>query len=235
MPSKNIASTRRGNTIYVHVLRPESAPIKLPPIPQTIRSARVLTGGKAVVSQDGAGITLTLEPATPAAPAHGAALLAGTRDTGAFSNGLDIVVKLDLSDSAMSLPAVPLAAPAQVKATASNVFQKDAKYGADKAFDGDSGSRWATDRGTQQAWIAAALPSARPIEGVRIEEALSNRVRQFSFEYRAGAEWKPLFSGTTIGKNFNRKFAPVTASEFRLNIEKAVDGPTLAEIELLEK
>ena len=33
----------------------------------------------------------------------------------------------------------------------------------------------------------------------------------------------------------DRTFSPVTAREFRLNILDATDGPTIAEIELLER
>ena len=51
-----------------------------------------------------------------------------------------------------------LAGRRSVKATASNVFQKQTShYGPQEAFDDDGETRWATDAGTKQAWIAADL------------------------------------------------------------------------------
>ena len=41
--------------------------------------------------------------------------------------------------------------------------------------------------------------------------------------------------GTTLGRGFQKQFPPVTAREFRLNILDATDGPTISEIEFLEK
>ena len=100
------------------------------------------------------------------------------------------------------------------------------------AFDDDSATRWATDNGTKQAWIAATLASPQTIGSVTISEAYA-RVRKFEFQYRDGADWKTIFAGTTLGEQFHQKFVPVTAREFRLNILDATEGPTINEIELL--
>ncbi len=63
-------------------------------------------------------------------------------------------------------------------------------------------------------------------------EAYAGRVQKFEFQYRDGGEWKTIFSGTTIGDNFQQDFAPVTAQEFRLNILDASFGPTINDIDL---
>ena len=132
----------------------------------------------------------------------------------------------------MDLPSID--PPAAFKAAASNVYQSDtADYGAQFAFDGDDQTRWATDDGTKQAWIAADFLKPQAVSRVRISEAYPNRVRQFTLQYRDGDEWKTIFAGTTLGDNFQQSFAPVTAREFRLNILDATAGPTIDEIELL--
>ena len=51
--------------------------------------------------------------------------------------------------------------------------------------------------------------------------------------HRDVAGWKTIFNGTTLGDDFQKSFAPVTAQEFRLNILDATNGPTINEIELL--
>jgi alpha-L-fucosidase len=116
------------------------------------------------------------------------------------------------------------------------VFQKqNEQYGPQEAFDNDPNTRWATDSGTKQAWIAADLGKPLTVQRVRIEEAVAERVQKFEFQYRDGKEWKTIFKGNKIGHWFQQKFEPVTAQEFRLNILEATDGPTISDIELIEK
>jgi hypothetical protein len=44
-----------------------------------------------------------------------------------------------------------------------------------------------------------------------------------------------IFTGATLGEQFQKSFEPVTAREFRLNILEATEGPTINEIKLSEK
>jgi alpha-L-fucosidase len=213
-PTKAIASTRNGGTVYLHILRWNDAPIELPDIARKIKSASLLNGGEVKVEQQDGKLTVIV-------PAAG-------------RNGNDTVVKLKLDGSAMDLPALDL--PPKVEAAASNVYQNDeSDYGPQNAFDGDDQSRWATDGGTKQAWIAASFEKNQTIHGVRVEEAYAGRVQKFEFQYREGDDWKTIFSGTTLGEKFEKSFEPVTAREFRLNILDATDGPTINEIEFLKK
>jgi len=109
-----------------------------------------------------------------------------------------------------------------------------ADHGPQEAFDGNPSTRWATDSGTKQAWIARDLEKPTPVARLKINEAIAERVRKFEFQYRDGSAWKTIFTGEKIGKNFERTFPAVTAREFRLNILDATDGPTISEIELLK-
>ena len=210
-PTKSLASTREGDVVYLHVLRWNKDTIELPEISRRIKSSSLLNGTAVnVVKRDG-----KLLISVPAKE----------RDA------LDTVVKLQLDGSAMDLPALEVMS--KIKATASNVYNnQESDYGPQMAFDEDSETRWATDNGTRQAWIAATFASPRTFGNVSISESY-DRVQKFEFQYRAGADWKTIFSGTTVGEQFQRKFAPVTAREFRLNILDATEGPTINEIELL--
>ncbi len=82
--------------------------------------------------------------------------------------------------------------------------------------------------------MAADLGKPLTVERIRIEEAYAGRVRRFEFQYRDGETWKTIFTGTQLGQWFQKRFAPVTAREFRLNILEASEGPTIADIELFE-
>lgn len=212
-PTKALASTRRDNTIFVHVFRWEGDAVTLPGIPRKITASSVMTGGRVQCDQTADRVILTV----PAAD-H--------RD-------IDTIVRLDLDGPALDIPPLALAT-SSVQATASNVFMEMDEYGADAAFDDDPHSRWATDGGTKQAWIARDFGRPRTFNGVRILEAYAGRVQRFELQYKEGAAWKTIFAGTTLGEDFKKSFPPVTAREVRLNILEAAEGPTLWEIRLSE-
>jgi alpha-L-fucosidase len=189
-PTPTATSTRRGNTIYIHVLKWRDDAIELPDIPRNIQSASLIGGTKIQIAKKNGKIEISAPP--------------GERDA------LDTVVKLQLDGSAMDLAAVEIAP--QVKTTASNVFEnQDADYGPQFAFDDDNNSRWATDNNIKQAWITAEYPSPQKIGGVSISEAYPGRVQKFEFQYRDGGNWKTVFTGTTIGAQFEKHFPPLTA------------------------
>ena len=211
-PTKAIASTRRGKIIYLHILHVQVGTIELPDIAGKIKSASLPQGGQVEFTQHDGKFTLTVPAAS--------------------GKATDLVVKLTLKASAMDLPVIEI--PPTFKAVASNVYQHDdSNYGALQAFDEDAQTRWATDDGTKQAWIIADFLKLQTFSRVHISEAYPNRVQKFEFQYRDGGDWKNIFTGTTLGNNFQKSFAPVTAQEFRLNIIDATAGPTISEIELL--
>ncbi len=121
----------------------------------------------------------------------------------------------------------------EVKAAASNVYFKQySDYGPENAFDGYADTRWATD--TTPAWISVDLGKKQVVYGVQINETY-NRVQKFEFQYRIGDEWKTIFDGTTIGGQYQHKFPPVNASQFRLNVIAASENPSINEIVFMRK
>jgi alpha-L-fucosidase len=232
-PTRAVASTRKDRSIYLHLLRPEGNSVTLPAIPARVQRATVLTGGKAEVVQDGGQLVVTIRPLPSPPPAHGAELLVRRRVAATPAVPIDVIVKLDLDRPAREIPALSITP--EGKATASNVYQRQEGHNADKAFDGDPQTRWATDTGTHQAWVANDFGKLVTFQGVRIQEAYAGRVKKFEFQVKEGTEWKPVFSGTTLGADFTRRFAPVTAREVRLLVLEASEGPTINEIELLRR
>jgi alpha-L-fucosidase len=207
-PSQGIASTRKGNSIFVHIMRWTGDSVTLPGIPMKISRSTVLTGGKAEIKQSNENVIISV----------------AAQDR----REIDTVVKLDFDSSVMSIPPVALAS--NIKATASNVYQNQDDYSADKAFDSDPGTRWATDSGTHQAWVAIDLGRSKRINHVVIHEEYEGRVQKFELQYKEGREWKPFFTGTKLGKEFAQTFPTISAREVRLNILEANEGPTISEI-----
>lgn len=215
------ASTRKGNTIYLHLRDWAGDELRLPALSAKIQRSRVLTGRSVEVHQSDAGIEISA-PSIDQPP-------------------LDTIVALELDREAGSIPAVAVPRPPSLtlhaKATASNVYQQEAQFGPDQAVDGHTETRWATDAGITSAWIEFDL--GRPVTFSRavVKQAYPEfeRIRKFSLERFVEGRWEPCFTGKRMGPKLNARFEPVTAQRVRLNIREATDGPTIEEFELYQK
>ena len=213
-PTASYAATRKGNTIYLHLLKWDGDTIVLPALPLHIVSSKALGGGAVQVSQTTDAVSVTLSQ-----DKHDAA---------------DTVVALKLDGSAMDLS--PISPTSHyINVSSSNTYQNDASYAPSMAFDGDNDTRWATDDGVKQCWISAGLPEAKSITGVEIREAYPGRIQKFEFQYKATdtSDWVTLVTGAQIGADYKTTFPAVVANSIRLNILDATDGPTISEITLI--
>jgi alpha-L-fucosidase len=210
-----LASTYKGNTIYVHILAWPGETITLPALPKRITDSSLLTGGSVSVRQTPEALEIRVP-------------LQDRQE-------IDTIVKLQLDGPAGEIE--PLATPsnsltAGAKASASNVFQKSRAYGPDKAVDDDPGTRWATDSGVKQAWLELDLGKPATFGRVAISEEF-DRVRRFELQNKEGQVWKTFLEGQRLGAHYAQAFPPVTARQVRLNILEATDGPTISEFLLL--
>lgn len=62
-PAKHFVTTRKGHTVYLHILAWPQETLKLPALPAKIVSSRVLTGGEASVKQTAGGIEIAVPQA----------------------------------------------------------------------------------------------------------------------------------------------------------------------------
>jgi alpha-L-fucosidase len=217
-PTDRYAATRKGDTVYVHVLDWQGGDsIELPALPRRVIDSRLIGGGSVAVTQHSDSLVITV-PEQRHDPA-------------------DTVVALKLDGTAMDLsPIAPAPRYAQyTNFQASNTFEGMSEYAPEKAFDGQGNTRWATDDAVKQCWISADLITPKLVGGVEIKEAYAGRVRAFEFQYKAvGSEdWVTLIEGKTLGDNYACRFAPVIASSIRLNILDSTFGPTINEIQVL--
>jgi alpha-L-fucosidase len=102
-PAKSIASTRRGNTIYVHLLDWKGKPAILPNLPRKILRGTALTGGTARVQQTASNVSIWIAPPAARPPDHGAELLRPQKSNRPTQPTIDAIVKLELDGSAMDL------------------------------------------------------------------------------------------------------------------------------------
>jgi len=108
-PTSAMVSTRKGNVVYVHVLKRGDGTFTLPPLPEKIVRSQLLTGGMVPVVQTDSSITLTLSQPD--------------------SGNIDTIIKLTLDGPADDIPPLDVASSGIIKpnmrATASNVYQHD--------------------------------------------------------------------------------------------------------------
>lgn len=88
-PSSAMVSTRKGNVVYVHILKRGDGTVRLPPLPKKIVQSQLLAGAKVPVVQTDSGITLTLPQVD--------------------SPGMDTIIKLMLDGPAEDVPPLEVA------------------------------------------------------------------------------------------------------------------------------
>jgi alpha-L-fucosidase len=208
-------STRKGSTIYLHVLKWPGDTLELPPPGRKVLSCRALTGGDATFEQDEEGLAISLAEQ--------------------FHDETDTVVVLDLDGSAMDIEPMAVATMLRglvsvgKKATASGEW--NAQYSAAKAFDGDESTRWGAEPASRSGWLAVDLGRPTTFDRVAILEGPWNRVKKFRLEYKDAETWKTFHEGDKLG-SFDRRFEPVTARHVRLSILEATHVPTIWEVRL---
>jgi alpha-L-fucosidase len=219
-PGRWGASTGKGVRVYLFVMEwPIEGPLQLPALDAELRSFRVLGGGKAVVVNEPGFLRVEVAPEhrDPIATAIELVL-----DRPAF--GIEPQLVPAMRSGSLACEGV---------ASASNVFQGKAEYRADKAFDDDPDTRWATDHGTSEAWLEVDLGRPRTVGRAVVQENEKfRRVRAFELRCREGEAWRTLHRGTTLGPDWSAEFEPVCAQRFQLRILEATEGPTLSEFQL---
>jgi alpha-L-fucosidase len=83
-PTPSIASTRKGNTVYLHILRSADGRVELPALPVKIKTAALLDGGKVGCNQENDKLIVTVPKE--------------------LLDAMDTIVRLELDASAMDLP-----------------------------------------------------------------------------------------------------------------------------------
>ncbi len=226
-PSGEIASTRKGKHVFIHVLNGNPGEVRLRALPATPVSARLLSGAEVAFETDGE--EWLFRPPAPADP-------------------IATVIVLEIEEDALSLEPVgvrPALLDSGAKLTASTVFS-DA-YPAEHAGDGDPSTRWATPAGTEEAWLEVDFGKERKLAGVEIDEFFDrgwasalpgtrSRVASFVISVPDGkGGWKPVFEGADIGPGRRCLFDAVLATpRFRIQLSRANEGPTISEIRLIQ-
>jgi len=207
-------STRKDNTIYVHVLKWYGDKVLLPPIPRKIVSHSALTGGAASVRQSADGIEISVP-----------------RE---HRRELDTIVALELDGPAMTLPPAKVLSGSLTfgkKVTASSVYPDPVgrQYLPAFAIDGDPESGWTFDPKLKSAWLEIDLGQPSAFDTAEIHERY-DRIRSFRLQVKEGDRWITVHQGTRIGEHFSTAFPPVTSRFLRVEVLDTTINPLVAEV-----
>jgi alpha-L-fucosidase len=220
-PSSHMVSTRKGNRIYLHLLKKVDGPVTVPVLPVTIKSAKLLNGADLKTTTSDGSLSFEIPDSS--------------------WDAIDTIVELAIDGDAMAIAPLKPSTQSNIpgaKATASVTYHNDPQYSADMVLDGDVESRWATPEGTKQAWLQIDFANDTTVSGINIEEAYSghsSRVKKFELQKKSGDTWTTFHSGNGLGAHFKATFTPVTTGAIRLNILDATEGPTISEISVIQK
>jgi len=155
------------------------------------------------------------------------------RVTVASNLACPVLTKIGIYNGPFDAKYEPVSLIAQKPATASDVHGNQTEYGADKAVDGDSQTRWATNDGTSECWLEADAGAPVTFSSIRICE-FAPRIQKFQIEYRESESdaWQVAMIGAQAGLDYNAEFPVVTGRFIRLHILSATEAPTIYEFQV---
>ncbi len=131
---------------------------------------------------------------------------------------------------------------ARTKTYATNLLRSSKITGANAAqaaalLDASYRTYWTTSGHDTTATLTFTLPTPQQFDVLQLQENITvgQRIEKFVLEYKRGAAWQPLATGTTVGYKRILTFAPVRAQQVRLRILSARLQPTLSAIGLYKQ
>jgi len=136
-----------------------------------------------------------------------------------LKNYLDEAFNVDYSDNA--------------EVTASNVRGNASKFNANKAFDNDLESYWATDDTINNAFVEVDFGKATEINALLLQEyiRLGQRIKGFTIEALQNGKYNEIVKGITIGNRRLIKFKTVNTSKIKINFNGKAN-PVISNIEV---
>jgi len=206
------ASTYNGNTVYLHVLASWNGVLTLPALPAKIKSAEVLSGGKAEFSQTPENLIIRMNPEQ--------------------IDQIDTLIKLTLDKPAAQIAPIktlkePLSIGAEATASserspnrsAQNVVAADATEFSEGIYVKNS---WGAGSKDPKPWLQLTLKKPAAVSQIKLMEGRfggGSRVQKYVIEAKVDNNWKTIHTGGSIGGDCNILLAePVTSDSFRMHI-----------------
>ena len=210
-------STRKGNTIYLHILKwyGNSPKIVIPDLGIEIKSCRLADGGKVKLTKKGGNTIIEF--------------------AGKDLQPINTIVELEMVGDVMTIQPMEIGSQSlsyQQKVKASSNPNPNWN-GISSINNGDwVGHFWSPAKDDKTPWAEIDLGKPIKVSNAIIYES-GKAVKAFELQYLAGETWKTAYKGTTIGSKAEIKLPRFTAQKVRLLLTEFSQVPGIYEIVLL--
>jgi alpha-L-fucosidase len=211
-------STRKGNKIYLHILRwsGNTPKISLPDFGLAIKNCVIAGGEKVIITKINGQNIIEFD--------------------GNLLQPVNTIVELEVDGNAMDINPMdinPQSLSYMKKVKASTDPNPD-WTGIRSVNNGDwVGSYWQPAASDKKPWAEIDLGKPQKVSKAVIYESGQN-VKAFELQYKSGNAWKVLYNGTKIGASEEISFKPVETQFIRLVIGSFTSTPGIYEITLLD-
>lgn len=215
-------STRKGNTIYLHILKwtGKSPKIIIPDLGLEIKGCRLAQGGKVKLTKldNGYSIEFSVKDLQP----------------------INTIVELELAGNTMNIKPMEISSnslsylkPLKASSNPTGQWINHQWVELSAVTNGDwSGSFWEPEAKDTNPWIEIDLGKPQKIAQAVIYER-GNAVKSFEIQYLNGESWKTGYKGKTIGSKTEFKLPGITAQKIRLVLKEFSGVPGIYEVVLI--
>ena len=210
-------STRKGNTIYLHILKwnGKNVQISLPDLGMEIKNCKLAAGGKIKVTKKEGMTILDI--------------------SGESLQPINTIVEIEASSNVMNIKPMEIGSESisyNKKVSASSNPNPNWRD-IESINNGDwVGHYWTPDAKDKTPWAEIDLGKPEKISQAIIYEC-GDAVRAFELQYLQGETWKTFYKGTTIGPKAELKFPKITVQKVRLVLKEFSKVPGIYEVVLL--
>jgi len=210
-------STRKGNKIYLHILKWSGnlPKIILPDFGLEIKKCDLAYGGKVKISKMGGQNVIEFD--------------------GKLLQPINTIVEIEVAGDAMTIKPVDVAPQSlsYMKNVKASTESNPHWTGIKSINNGDwVGSHWQPADTDKNPWAEIDLGKPQKVSKAVIYES-GQAVKTFELQYKSGDKWKVLYKGTTIGPRAEISFKTVETQYIRLIIDTFSTVPGIYEITLL--
>ncbi|MCK9411032.1 MAG: alpha-L-fucosidase [Prolixibacteraceae bacterium] len=210
-------STRKGNTIYLHIQKwnGKNVQIPLPDLGMDIKNCKLASGGKMKVSKK-EGMTIL-------------------EISGESLQPINTIVEIETSGNVMNVKPLEIGSESlsyNKKVSASS--NPDPNWQDIKSINNGDwvGHYWTPDVKDKMPWAEIDFGKPEKISKAIIYES-GDAVKAFELQYLQNETWKVFYNGTTLGAKAELKFPKITAQKVRLVLKEFSKVPGIYEVVLL--
>ncbi len=215
-------STRKGNFIYLHILKwtGNTPKITIPDLGMEIKNCKLAHGGKVKLTKLTKGYTIELS-AEELQPVNTIIELE-------YSGSVMKIEPLEISSNSLSYMK-SVSASSNPKGHWSNHQWVELSA----VTNGDwSGAFWEPEEKDLTPWVEIDLGKPEKISNAIIYER-GQSVKAFEIQAQTGDKWKTIYKGTTIGSKAEIKLPKTTAQKVRLALKNFSGVPGIYELVLM--